>query len=361
MVAKEREATSRKLFYTTWQIPAASKAVESIMGINGRAPYMNLKITQMKIKIIVLLIASIGCLANSAAMAQKIKKAAKVEMITEVKDRELIVLLKSKDETVTRKLTSSELKEYTQSIDQLNKKLETVIKEFWSFNSTIHYLTKEQIATLDHRNKHYAVIALELIDIRLANQLTRSPANQVVRLHVSLLEDYNPLKPVYYQDIVGVATKQSVPTIRKMDIIAATYMVQNHFVAKLEGKKRRGAWSFMQESQEHPGVLESKILLIDTIFLDEKLELSKIKEYYPFAIEVSNEKAIETAQTKRDRKYAYVYLFPEASAANYFYHCIIDGESGKVISYSVPNGFHMNNMVDKKHLKNYVRYSGANK
>ena len=302
---------------------------------------------------LIIVVCVLACLTGEA---QPIRRAAKTETANTVKSRKLVVLLRSEDEVVTRKLNPQELKKYKQSITDLNNNFEFAVKNFWKFNTSVSYLTKDKISSLPGQPNEYTVLSLDVINIRLANQINRGPANQIVRLHICLLEDYDPLKPVYYQEIVGLVTDQSVPSISKTDLIAATHMVQNHLEARSEGKTRSNGF-FYEEAIEHAGTLQSKILLIDTIYMDKNLTSSVIKETYDYPFEISNAKAIEKAQMSRDKKYAYVYLFPTTGAAIVFYHCILDCETGKSISYSVQSGFHQNNLIDKKHLEQYVLYS----
>ncbi|HYC85384.1 MAG TPA: hypothetical protein VEB86_09190 [Chryseosolibacter sp.] len=289
------------------------------------------------------------------AEAQQIKRQVKPETAALVKDRKLVVFLKSEDESVMRKLTGAELKNYKQGISQFNTNLQTVVKAFWTFNSTVSYLTKDKIESLKPANE-YAILAVDLINIRFSNQLTRRPANQILRLHVCMLEDYDPLKPVFYQDVVGFVSEQGVPAISKMDLVAAANMVQNHLQARLDGKRRANGLHY-EEALEYAGTLKNKTLLIDTTFMDKKLTAQEVKEAYTYPFAISNSAAIEKAQMSRDKKFAYVYVFPVGDASNTMYHCILDCETGKVISYSMNAGLHLNNFIDRRHLEEYVLYS----
>jgi hypothetical protein len=288
------------------------------------------------------------------SVAQQIKRQVKPETATQVKNRKLVVLLKSEDETVLRKLTGVDLKNYKQGIKQFNDNLQSVVKSFWTFNSAISYVTKDKLTSLPPTE--YATLALDLINVRFSNQINRRPANQILRMNVCFLEDYDPIKPVFYQDIVGFVSEYSVPATSKMDLIAALHMVQNHLQARVDGKSRRNGAHF-EEAMEYAGTLKNKTLLIDTTFMDRQLTAHDIEESYSYPFLVSNSAAIEKAQISRDKKYAYVYLFATGDAANTFYHCILDCETGKVISYSMQSGFHQNNLIDRKHLEQYVLYS----
>lgn len=289
------------------------------------------------------------------ARAQQLKRQVSPETAAIVKNRKLVVLLRSEDPRVIKKISGAELKNYKQGISQFNDNLQTVIKTFWSFNTSISYLTDDKIGSLSPANQ-YAVLGVDLINIRYSNQINRRPANQILRLNVCLLEDYDPLKPVFYQDIVGYVSDHGVPAISKMDLIAATHLVQNHLQARLEGKSRRNG-AFYEEALEHAGTLQNKILLIDTTFMENKLTEQDVRESYSYPFQISNSAAIEKAQMTRDKKYAYVYLFPVGDAANSMSHCILDCETGQAISYSMQSGFHMNNFIDQKHLEQYVLYS----
>lgn len=291
----------------------------------------------------------------NTAWGQQLKRQIKPETAALVKNRKLVVLLRSEDESAIKKLSGAGLKSYKQSISQFNDNVQTVIKTFWTFNTAVSYLTRDKIASLSPADQ-YAILAVDLINIRYSNQINRKPANQILRLNVCLLEDYDPLKPVFYQDVVGFVSDQGVPAISKMDLIAATHMVQNHFQARLEGKSRRNG-SFFEEAIEYAGTLKNKVLLIDTTFMDSKLKEQDIKESYTYPFAISNPSTIEKAQMTRDKKYAYVYLFPVGDASNTVYHCVLDCETGKAISYSLQSGFHLNNFIDQKHLEQYVLYS----
>lgn len=292
-------------------------------------------------------------LISNVVQSQPIKKSVKPDIAAEVKKRKLVVLLRAEDNTVTKKLSSADVKKYAQRLSEHNQNLQTVIKEFWKFHSSIVYLTPDKISTLTPAE--HAILALDIINIRMDNQITRGPMNQIMRLSICLLEKYDPIKPVYYQDIVGSIDFYGIPSVGKMDIIAATHLVQNHLQATFDGKKR-GPYNY-EEAIENAGKLQSKILLIDTTFMDKKLTDADIKASYTFKYEISNRKVIEKAQLIRDPKYAYVYLFSNGSATNGFYHCIMDCATGQMLSYSVQSGFHMNNFIDSKHLEQYVLYS----
>jgi hypothetical protein len=285
--------------------------------------------------------------------SQPIKKSAKTETATLVKSRKLVVMLRGEDASVAKKLTSADLKKYKQRLAEHNNDLQSVIKEFWKFHTSVQYMTPDKIAALNPSD--YAVLAFDIINIRMDNQLTRGPMNRIMRLNICLLEKYDPIKPVYYEDVVGSIDAYDVPSVGKMDIIAAVHRVQNHLQARHEGKKQ-GPWGY-EEAIDNAGKLQSKILLIDTAFMDKKLTEAEIKASYSYKFEISNRKAIEKAQLSRDPKYAYVYLFSNASATNGFYHCILDCATGQMLSYSVQGGFHMNNFIDPKHLEQYVLYS----
>jgi hypothetical protein len=309
----------------------------------------------MKYLAAVTLLVAIALSCCSTAAAQQIKRQVKPEIATQVKTRKLIVLLKSEDESVVKKLSGTDLKNYKHGIKEFNDNIQLVVKTFWTFNSTISYLTKDKISTLGQPNE-YATLALDLINVRYSNQISRRPANQILRMNVCFLEDYDPIKPVFYQDIVGFVSEQGVPRVSKMDIIAALHMVQNHLQARVDGKSRRNGAHF-EEAMEYAGMLKNKTLLIDTTFMDQKLTEQDVKESYTYPFMISNPVAIEKAQMIRDKKYAYVYLFATGDAANTVYHCILDCETGKVISYSMQSGFHLNNLIDRKHLEQYVLYS----
>jgi hypothetical protein len=292
---------------------------------------------------------------SNMALAQQVKRQVKPEVAASVKNRKLIVWLKSEEESAIKKLQGADLKNYKQGIAKFNDNLQTVIKTFWTFNSSVSYLTKDKISSLSPVSE-YAILAVDLINIRYSNQINRKPANQILRLNVCLLEDYDPIKPIFYQDIVGYVSELGVPAITKMDLIAATHMVQNHLQARLEGKNRPNGAHF-QEAIEHAGTLKNKTLLIDTTFMESKLTEQDIKEAYSYPFLITSSAVIEKAQLARDKKYAYVYLFPIGDASNMVYHCVLDCETGKVISYSMQSGLHLNNFIDRKHLEQYILYS----
>jgi hypothetical protein len=291
----------------------------------------------------------------NTASAQQIKRQVAPETAALVKARKLVVLLRSEDESVIKKISGAELKNYKQGISQFNDNLQTVIKTFWSFNTAISYLTRDKIASLSPADQ-YAILGVDLLNVRYSDQLTRRPANQLLRLNVCLLEDYDPLKPVFYQDLAGYVSDHGVPAISKMDLIAGMHLVQNHFQARLEGKSRRNG-SFYEEALDHAGTLQNKVLLIDTTFMESKLSEQDVKDSYTYPFAISNSAAIEKAQMTRDKKYAYVYLFPVGDAANTMSHCVLDCETGQAISYSLQSGLHINNFIDRKHLEQYVLYS----
>lgn len=291
--------------------------------------------------------------SSTFCSSQPIKKSAKTETALLVKNRKLVVMLRAQDNSAVKKLNSADLKKYTQRLLEHNNNFQSVVKEFWKFNSSITFMTPDKISALNPAD--YAILALDIINIRLSNQINRGPMNQILRLNICLLEEYDPIKPIYYLDIVGSIDEYGIPSVGKMDIIAATHLVQNHLQARSEGKKR-GPYGY-EEAIENAGKLQSKVLLIDTAFMDKKLTDADIKARYAYKYEISNRKAIEKAQLSRDPKYAYVYLFSNGSATNGFYHCILDCATGQMISYSVQSGFHMNNFIDAKHLEQYVLYS----
>jgi hypothetical protein len=293
------------------------------------------------------------------SIAQPMRRQVKTEMAVDFKKRKLIVMLLSEDKKVSEKLNPAEIKAYRENLAKTNRDLQYTIKTFWTFNTSIQFLTGEQISALGS-NDAYGLMALDVINIKYAGQISRKPVNHVVRMHISFLENYDPIKPMFYADMVGFLDKYSVPDLGKRDFISSALLIQNHMEARVAGKNRPSGYSLI-EAHENGGLLKSKILLVDTLYL-EKMLSEEDKATYGFALEISNEKAIEKALSKKDGKYAHVYLVPEISdAAQYFYHYVIDCSTGLVISYSVPMGFHMKNYIDKAHLKNYAKNSEKGK
>ena len=272
-----------------------------------------------------------------------------------MKSRELIVLLRSANEKTLGKLKDkASIARYQADIQKLNDSIKFVFDEFWTFHKPIHYLTADQLYSLPKPANRYAIISFNVI--RMTGLLFHfGTYYQNLRMSIDLLEEFDPLKPLYFQDMVGMSTEEGASTAYIRELVFSTLTIQNHLEAILAGKKRR---SFMEESLEFTGILENKILLVDSLYLVPKKTEKKIFSDYPYAYKIGSHEDIARAQLARDKRYAYVVLFPlQKSSQHLFLHTVMDCELGKSISYSYQTSMNVVNYVNRKHLKNYVKFA----
>lgn len=286
-------------------------------------------------------------------------RGAKIEEVKEIKDRELIVLLRSANEKDLGKLKDkASVAQYHIDVQKLNDSIKLVFDEFWTFHKPIHYLTAAQIYSLPKPANYYAIMSVDVIRVK-GSFLGLGTLYRNIRMSIHLLEDFDPLKPVYFQDMVGMSTEEGAPVAYTRELIFSTLTIQNHLEAVLAGKKRR---SFVEESTEFSGILENKILLVDSIYLDPKQTEKKVFADYPYEYKICSHEDIARVQLARDQRYAYVVLFPlQKSSQHLFFHMIMDCELGKSISYSYQTAMNVVNFVNKKHLKNYVKFAERGK
>jgi hypothetical protein len=141
------------------------------------------------------------------------------------------------------------------------------------------------------------------------------------------------------------------------EIIFAMETIQNHLIARTEGKTRM---YFTWEVVDNFGKLETKTLLVDEKQLAKKFTKEDFKANYPYAFEVTNMARIEKVLQSRDKKYAYVELVPDGTSAVILSHYVIDCENGQVISYGeFFNGAfdRYSNWVNDEQVRNYAKHS----
>jgi len=114
--------------------------------------------------------------------------------------------------------------------------------------------------------------------------------------------------------------------------------------------------------------LKDKILLINKQDISSKLDIQKIKEYYPYPLEIVNYHKIEEVLVAKDKRYAYIQTVPYKFSASSdfrgvttyfnkdFYSYIVNVENGKLIGHSPLS----KNKISSKSLTSYAEFAEGN-
>ncbi len=286
------------------------------------------------------------------AFAQQILKPVKPEVARQVKEKKIIVMLYEEDPSVVKDLDAGKLKTYKERISNLNSGLK-LIKDLWTFNSSVTCLTPTEIKRIPDLTNH---VIISMAILKINDGAIVGWNNFFARLFICFPDKLDPKHPIFYQEVYATTTDYDVPSTDKIGIIAGMYRLQDHLMARAEDKKRV-AGLFQEDALENHGMLSSKTLLLNKEYLDKNLTDPDTKDSYHYNYEVCDKTKIAQVQLAKDKRYAYVYRFPLVSKYEEYHHVIFDAETGKILSYSIPWGVHLNDNIDKKHLKNYWLFS----
>lgn len=299
---------------------------------------MNLRFILKTVSLTILILSNV--ISTSFAQSKKTplgaSKQAKPEDAKLVKDRILLV-----------RLLENQL---------IDERLRKDVKSFWKYNSDIKFLTNDEIvsAVKDNETK-YAILTIDVVNV-FTNSLNPGPANQFVRFSIMLGEKLNKTRPVFYQDVIPEVQSEKFD-LNQREIIFSIRCIQNHLIARTEGKTRL---FFTWEVAENFGKLETKILLVDEKFMAKDFTAEDFKANYPYQFKITDINFIEKALNDKDKKYAYVERVPSGTSSSALMHYIVDCENGQTLSYGdffngAFDGF--SNSVNKKQVKCYAKNS----
>lgn len=262
-------------------------------------------------------------------------------------------MLYEEDLSEMKGLDAAKLKAYKERISNLNAGLKA-IKDFWTFNKSVVCLTPTEIKSTPNLTSDYAIISIAILKINAGAIVGWN--NFLARIFIGFPDKFDAKHPIFYEEIYTTTTDYDVPSTDKIGIIAGMYRLQDHLMARAEDKKRV-AGLYQEDAVENHGILSSKTLLLDKEYMDKNITDADIKDSYRYGYEVCDKSKIAQVQVAKDVRYAYVYRFPLVSKYEQYNHVIFDAATGKILSYSIPWGVHLNDYIDKKHLKNYWLFS----
>jgi len=308
----------------------------------------NMKTSRLNFVLSLLLVVSVHL-----CLSQSILKPVKPEIAKQVQGKKIIVMLYEEDPSIAKGLDASKLKAYKERITNLNAGLK-MIKDLWTFNKSVVCLTPTEIRNLSSLASDYAILSITILKINDGAIIGWN--NFLARMFICFPDKLDPKHPIFYQEIYSTTTDYDVPSADKIGIIAGMFRLQDHLMARAEDKKRVGGL-YQEDALENHGMLGSKTLLLNKEYLDKNISDSDISTSYRYGYEVCDKSKIEQAQVTKDARYAYVYRFPVISKHEQYSHVVFDAATGKILSFSMPWGVHLNDYIDKKHLKNYWLYS----
>ncbi len=274
---------------------------------------------------------------------------AKVEEAKMAKDRALLVVRTGKDD--------------------FDKKIEEVVKNYWKFNQNISFTSQEDLKQLLKGNEQkYCVLTIQDIVSSQTSNNASNFENEFMRFAVSLGEKADNKKSLFYQNIAfkeddrdfkreklfGKSPEYTLD-LDKKEILFALDFIQNHLIARTEGKKRG---TFYYEVIENTGNLANTTLLIAREDLHEKLTEQDIKDNYPYKYKIVDYKKIEELYLLRSKGFSFVEVAPMGEATGHMIHYVVSCADGQLLSAGeIDNGFgdRFSNFVNTDHIKAYVK------
>lgn len=274
---------------------------------------------------------------------------AKVEEAKMAKDRALLVVRTGK-------------------ID-FDKKIEEVFKKYWKLNKNISFTSQKDLKQLLKGNEQkYCVLTIQDIVSSQGYNGASNFVNEFMRFAVSLGEKADKKKPLFYQNIAfkeddrnskraklfGKSPEYTLDLDKKEILFALDY-IQNHLIARTEGKNRG---TFYYEVIENTGNLANTTLLIAREDLHEKLTEQDIKDNYPYKYKIVDYKKIEELYLLRSKGFSFVEVAPMGVATGQMIHYVVSCADGQLLSAGeLDNGFgdRFSNFVNKDHIKAYVK------
>ena len=246
-----------------------------------------------------------------------------------------------------------------------NNKIEDLVKRYWKFNKNIEFVSEAKLeqSLAGNENKFCLLTIQDILITEFLNNTTFQ--NEYLRFALNLGEEAGKKKPLFHQNIAFKEDDRKIKKVNvfkngtldleKKEILFALDFLQNHLMARAEGKTRM---TFYYEPIENTGKLAGKTLLIARNDMDKNVNEQLIRDNYPYAFKIVDSAEIEKAYLQRSKEFAFVEIAPLGYSRGGMLHYIVNCEDGQTLSLGeLYNGFgdSFSNLVNKDHLKAYVK------
>jgi hypothetical protein len=250
----------------------------------------------------------------------------KPEEIQMLRERTTLIALEEENDKLVKKYSKdpNKLAAYRNSIKWYNEAIQTTVTSMWKFNDKYEFKSKSEIVDiLDSKEvKNYSVLFLLFYEYA-------SNSRDISSLGIDLAENVSkgPIlvskgSPIYKQDLPRLFP-------RKGDIAMGLQLMQGYMTSRLIGKTPKNA---KDEMLEYAVVLKTKILLIDKEDLNKGENMDKLKNSYPYPIEIVDYNIIENAILERNPKYCYAQILPTFATSSI--GIALDAERGMSVGIS---------------------------
>ncbi|OJJ18798.1 hypothetical protein BKI52_24830 [marine bacterium AO1-C] len=250
-----------------------------------------------------------------------------------------------------------------------------LVKKYWTFNESIEYVPAAKVKGMMKKDKaKYALLTYSVFTewaIRktrnplynersklMRSKYTRDPyvANTIATLMITLNGRKSLIK-------TNLSANYSLERNTIYGLMQLQYLL-NYLV---ENPKHRSLATFYRRQAPKNGPeLKNKTLLIDKELLSKKLDIAKIKDYYPFPYKLADAPMIDEALKTRSDQYAFIHIASiESGRGAMHIQFISSTKDGKIYLYVAPRAFSIAGLngikfrqfhkIGKKQLKRYAK------
>jgi len=255
------------------------------------------------------------------------------------------------------------------------ERFKALVEKYWTFNERIEYASTTKVKKLMKEDKtKYALLTYRLFTetaIRSTRNPLYSPRNRtmqsmytkesyVANTIASLVISLNRKK-------AHVKTNLSANYSLERNTIYGLMQLQYLLNYLVESPKHKSLATFYRKQiKKNAPLLQTKTLLLDKELISKKLNVSKIRDYYPFPYQIADASTIDKALEERNDQYAFIHVANvDAGRGAINIQFISSAKDGKIYLYVAPRPFSMTGIngikfnqfhkIGKKQLKRYAK------
>ncbi len=263
----------------------------------------------------------------------------KLEDILEMKEKTLLIVLKSEIPKTAKKLKDNleKLNEYKNSIKLYNEHIMNAFDSEWKLSNEVKYITWKQLNEIEKNDSQKDKFAYFKNFTRSANHFSFMGSIPENTFEIGLTNKNKAVYSILYA---------SENMMNEADAIFIVQQIQNYLNGRIELKSgKKSKKELKKEFKERANKLKNKILLLDIKLITSNLK-KKIKTIYPYKYEIVNKKVIDKAIIEKSENIAYIRPIPVAQITNkngiekvskqLYLQYIINAFDGELLTYIAP-------------------------
>lgn len=222
--------------------------------------------------------------------------------------------------------------------DQRNEKVLSYFKKHWKLNQEIVSKTEKELKSLKkEKSSDYAYVKLKhMTDVKRVKSKGGIPIRKIGGKGIPGTYRYSyylfTMKLTDKSTTIGTVTSRG-PVLNDIEYLFAINTLQYFIKFVSEGNKRK---KLEDEINKNAPILKEKILLLPTYLT--KVSVDKLKELYPYKVEIVDESKVIEQINNKNSGYAYVYVNHRfASCGTRFNHFVVDCGDNKPLLFDKRN------------------------